>query len=490
MVALMEQLGRIVGPESVFDSPSILEPYQRDKSFTRGLPPSAVVRVNNASEVQEIVRWANQAQAPLIPVSSAPPHHRGDTVPTAPGAVIVDLSGMQKVVSVNRTHRVAVIEPGVTHAQLQAELAKQNLTLPTSLAPRAGKSVLTSLLETEPRLNALHQWCFLDPLRCVEVTWGDGNRMYTGEAGGSVMDLEKQWQQEKWQTEPTGPMMLDFYRLLTGAQGTMGIVTWASVKCEILPQIHKMYLVPAAKLEDLVDFAYRIIRFRFSDEFFLVNGAYLAGLLGQTPQEIAALRAQLPGWLAVVGIAGRDLLPAERVAQQEADIAEMAQSLGLSMLSEVGGVTGAQVLQAATSPSRPESWKAAAKGAFQDIFFTTTLDRTPRFIAEMAAEADRFGYAQDEIGIYLQPQNMGTSYHCEFSLPYDPHSRADTRRMETLFEHASAALSTLGAYYLRPYGIWSRLQLNRDVQSYAALQDLKGIFDPRGILNPGKLSNS
>ena len=34
--------------------------------------------------------------------------------------------------------------------------------------------------------------------------------------------------------DPKGPLQTDFYRLLTGAQGTFGIVTWASVKCELL----------------------------------------------------------------------------------------------------------------------------------------------------------------------------------------------------------------------------------------------------------------
>src|SRR5450830_205570 len=330
---MKEKLIQLVGKENVADDAETLASFAGDKSFSKSIEPRFVVKVKNAAQVQKLVKWANETKTPLVPVSSGGPHYRGDTVPSVPEAVIVDLSGMKKILSINRTHRVAIVEPGVTYGELQKALEKKGLTLPTSLAPRATKSVLTSVLETEPRLNSLHQWCFLDPLRCVEVTWGDGNRMYTGEAGGSTMDLGKQWAQEKWQLEPTGPMMLDFYRMLTGAQGTMGIVTWASVKCEILPQIHKMYLVPATKLEDLVDFAYRVIRLRFSDEFMLMNGSYLASLLGKTPEEIRALRAELPQWVALVGIAGRDLLPEERVAAQEADIAETAQQFGLVMKS-------------------------------------------------------------------------------------------------------------------------------------------------------------
>lgn len=489
MTSLKEQLVGIVGQEGVLDSSEQLQLYSQDKSFTKRLAPRMIVKAKNASDVQTIVKWANETKTPLVPISSGFPHYRGDTVPSVPGAVIMDLSGMKRIISINRIHRVAIIEPGVTYTELQTELAKHGLTLPTSMAPRATKSVLTSVLETEPRLNSLHQWCFLDPIRCLEITWGDGNQMYTGEAGGSVMDLQKQWEQEKWQIEPTGPMMLDFYRMLTGAQGTMGIVTWASVKCEILPQIHKLYLIPANKLDELIDFAYSVIRFRFSDEFFLVNGNYLASLLAETAKDIKSLRSTLPEWAAVVGIAGRNLLPEERVAAQEADIADIAIRFGLQMLSEIEGISGEKVLEAISKPSRKEYWKETCKGAFQDIFFTTTLDRSPEFWDVLQKQAERAGYPVEDIGIYLQPQNMGTSYHCEFTLPYDDKDTQETIRMRRLFEAASCEFSLKGAYFLRPYGMWARLQLNRDAQSYKVLQSLKRIFDPNGIMNPGKLCN-
>jgi hypothetical protein len=77
-------------------------------------------------------------------------------------------------------------------------------------------------------------------------------------------------------------MMLDFYRLLTAAQGSMGIASWASLKCELLPRIHRMYFAVANKLESLIDFVYRVIRLRFSDELLIVNSSYLASLIGES----------------------------------------------------------------------------------------------------------------------------------------------------------------------------------------------------------------
>ena len=68
--------------------------------------------------MKELVALANQTLTPLVPVSSGPPHFRGDTVPSTGGAVVVDMSGMKKIVFVDRPRRVAMVEPGVTFGEL------------------------------------------------------------------------------------------------------------------------------------------------------------------------------------------------------------------------------------------------------------------------------------------------------------------------------------------------------------------------------------
>ena len=485
---MIAALTAIAGEQNVCVAEEALASFAEDGSFAKRLFPRAIVKPQDANQVQDIVKWSNRTKTPLVPVSSTAPHYKGDTVPSVPDAVIVDLSGMKKILGISRRHRIAVIEPGVTYGELNAALAKEGLTVSMPLMPREGKSVIGSLLESEPRLNALHQWCNLDPLRCVEVTWGDGNRMYTGEAGGSVMDLESQWKEDKWQWEPAGPMMLDFYRLLTGAQGTMGIVTWASVRCELMPKEEKGYLVPAQKLDDLIDFAYHVLRIRFGEAFFIMNAAQLARLMTSNTEDAAKMETELPPWIAMVGIGGREILPQERVAYQEQDIADIAQKYDLTLQPECGGISGDLVFKRASNTSGSASWKAGEAGAFADIFFSTTLDRTPEFVGAMETLAKEKDY-QRNIGVYLQPENMGTSYHCSFTLPFDSEDSAEFARTECLFTEASEKFSQMGAYYFRPYGIWSKLQLSRDAESYHVLQQLREIFDPNGIMNPGKLRN-
>ena len=59
--------------------------------------------------------------------------------------------------------------------------------------------------------------------------------------------------------------------------------------------------------------------------------------------------------------------------------------------------------------------------------------------------------------------------------------------MKELYTRTSEELLKQGAYYSRPYGIWSPMAFNRDSQTTMVLKKIKGIFDPNNVLNPGKL---
>lgn len=477
----------LIGERNVLDDPETLDTYSKDQSFARPMKPRFVVKPKNSDDVQKIVGWANVTNTPLVPVSSGPPHFHGDTVPSVPEAVIVDIGGMKKIININRRNRIAIIEPGVTYSELQPALAKEGMRLSTSLLPRVNKSVMSSLIEREPRLNCRYQWSSLDPLRCLEIVWGDGNRLWTGDAGYHIMNLETQWDQEKRQVGPAGPGQIDFYRLISAAQGSMGIATWASLKCEVLPQLHKLFFVPAKKLNNLIDFTYRLLRFRYANELFLINNTNLAYILEGNSKQIKALKDQLPPWVVIVGIAGRDELPKERVEFQEKDISEIAQQFGLEFMPAVPGASGMQVLEAILNPSREPYWKLGHKGGCQDIFFVTTLERTPEFLKTMYMVAEASGYPTLDIGVYLQPRHQGVNCHCEFSLPYNPDDRGEVSRMQVLYTRASEELINQGAFFTRPYGIWANMAFNRDAQSTILLKKIKGIFDPNGVMNPGKL---
>ena len=98
-----------------------------------------------------------------------------------------------------------------------------------------------------------------------------------------------------------------------------------------------------------------------------------------------------------------------------------------------------------------------------------------------------FDYPSDELGIYIQPIVQGTNIHCEFHLFYDPNEKGELERMRSLSKEAVVKLLEQGAFFSRPYDHTSRMILNRHASHVAALKKIKAIFDPEGIMNPGKL---
>src|SRR5690606_7648242 len=96
-------------------------------------------------------------------------------------------------------------------------------------------------------------------------------------------------------------------------------------------------------------------------------------------------------------------------------------------------------------------------------------------------------YPVSDIGIYVQPVVQGTSVHCEFNLPYDRDNASEAERVRNLALVATKELMAQGAFFSRPYGESAGMIMNRDAASKAVLAKLKNLFDPNGVMNPGKI---
>lgn len=480
---LKDDLASIVGKENIRDDPAALEEYIGGHAQHM---PAAVVRPANTGEVERIVTWANENRTPLIPVSSGPPHFRGGTVPGAQGALMVDLRRMDRIIRIDPHNRVAIVEPGVTFGRLQAELAANGMSAYLPLLPRSSKSVLASALERDPILMPSVHFDSTDPMLCTELVFGTGDRMRTGEAAGPDT-LEQQWEISKAQISPFGPTQMDPQRLVSGAQGTIGIVTWMSLKCRETSDLYRAFMIPNDSLEPLIELSYHLTRIRFTGEILILNGLNLAAVAQQDPRQIAALRDGLPSWVMFVGFEGCGLLPEEKVRYLEDDLEELAASYGLQLRSEVSGIKAAEFYPLLTRPSPDPYWKLRYLGGFADVFFLTTQGKTPEFAAVISDLAGEVGFPRENIGTYIQPVVQGTSCHCEFSFYHDPADGAAselTRRFEAA---AVDRLEAAGAFFSRPYPGWVDVAYRRSPDTAAMQKKVKEIFDPNWILNPGKL---
>ena len=486
-MAVEEKLARIVGAGNASDKPAVLDEYSRDMSFVNPVRPAYVVKPKTAGDVEKIIKLANETKTPLVPVSSGPPHFRGDTVPGIGGAVIVDLSGMKKIIRVDRKDRVAMIEPGVTFGELIPAVNRAGMRLNMLLMPRQTKSVVGSMLEREPVIMPKYHWDIADPLACVEVVFGNGEIFRTGAAAGPGT-VEEQWAAGGSQKEAAGPGQTSLYRVVGGAQGTMGIVTWASLRCELLPSLEQPYLVGSSQIDKVFEMVHWIIRLRLVNECFVLNNTSLAAIMAKKwPADYKAIKDSLPPYILFFNIAGYDYLPEERVSTHVNDMKGVAQRTGLEPSGAIGRITAGDLLKMVNRPSDEPYWKLRRAGACQDIFFVTIYDKLPGLITAMYDLADEAGYPASDMGIYLQPIVQGSNCHVEFNLFYDPTSEKDAGRVMELSASAVDRLSCEGAYFSRPYGENTGIIVNKDAATVEALHRVKSIFDPNNIMNPGKL---
>jgi len=484
---LDHDLANIVGVDNVKREKGVLQEYSQDISFVNHVSPDCVIKARNSCDVQQIVNLARKTHTPLVPVSSGPPHFRGDTVPGTGGSTIIDLSGMKKVIRVDRENRIALFEPGVTFDELNSILAKSGLRLNMPLLPRKTKSVTASMLEREPVTMPAYHWDAADPLNCVEVIFGTGDIFRTGSAAGPG-SIEEQWMEGGDQIIASGPSASSLYRIIQGAQGTMGIVTWASARCEILPVIEKPFMSGSPQLEKILEMVHWLIRLRLVNECFILSNNNQAAIMsGNNPDNYRQIMNRLPRWILFFNIAGYEYFPEERVSSRIKDMQDISQRLGLTAEEAIGGISANNILDMISRTSPEPYWKLQHKGACQDIFFLSNYKKIPHLIEIIKSETEKIGYPFSEIGIYLQPVVQGINCHCEFNLFYDPDNSMESARVKQLSNVVTRILIANGAFFSRPYGENTDLIMNYDAATVTALKKVKAILDPDNIMNPGKL---
>jgi len=478
----MKKFADIVGADHFYDAPENLEAYSQDHSFVPSRKPLAVVKPRNTDEIKQIIDLANETLIPLIPTSSGLPKFHGDTIPTCPG-IVVDLSGLDQVLRVDRRNRVAMIHPGVTFGKLRMALVDSGMVPYTPLLPRSTKSVLASYLEREPITVPKDHWHFNDPIAAGEVIIGDGHRQGFGDTAS--LSKEEVETGDIIPVYPSGPGAIGWLTMIQGAQGTLGIVPWANVRCRIKPSIQKPFLIPAVALKDIVPFLQKILRPRFVEELFIVNGFALASMLSEEAEGIKKLRIGLPPWVLFLTIAGYERYPEEKVQWKEEQVRETAIREGVELKDAVGEVSAfglLKTLEKTTDKDRRLRYKESC----QVLPFETTLDRTPELAALLIRMAGDYGFPSADLSMYIQPVLQGCQCQCEVVFPYNPGDKREVETVKHLFAAAAQRARDKGAYYSRPYGMLRDITY-KDTEVAHVLLKIKNILDPNDIMNSGKL---
>jgi FAD/FMN-containing dehydrogenase len=479
-----ELLRSVLSDGAVGSSPADIDPFRVASPIAdSATAPTHVARPSDVDQLQQLVRLANEAGLNLVVASSTGEHRRGGFA-AEKGNVLIDLSRWKRTPWINRHNRVCLIEPGVTYGELSEALDPHGMTVPMPLSPRDGKSVIASVMDREPLTWPNRQWDAADPVASTEIIFGNGDLFRTGAAGGPGT-LEQQRASGGAQKSPAGPSQTDFHRVVQGSQGTMGIVTWITMRAELKPTIEKPFLLGADTLEQLVPFIYDVQRPWLGEHSFVLDRTAAAMLMSAQGADLfEAVRESLPEYVCLQNIAGFERMPEERVRYQDKDIRAIAEGHGLSMQTSLGRVSAQALLRTATRPCGEVDWRHGLRGCCLSVFFLTTLDRAPGFIilfTELAAT-----HNAGPVGSYVQPVVQNHACHVELMVPFDPGAPAEVERMRALETKAVPALAEAGAFFSRPYGSAADMVFNRNPQGYELLRKTKAIFDPKRVLNEGK----
>jgi FAD/FMN-containing dehydrogenase len=453
--------------------------------FQKGIEPNHATYPENISELQETVVKANGDCAHLVAVSSSGPHEKNG-IACSEDHTIVDLSKWKDVPWINRRNRVVIVEPGVTYGELLKALKPHNMTIPTPLAPRLGKSVITAIMDRQPHIWPNKQWDYIDPVCSTEFIFGTGELFRTGAAGGPG-SLKDQREMGGAQKCAEGPGQTNFHRVVQGSQGSMGIISWVSIRAELIPSIEEPVLLGTNELEKLIAYVYEVQRPGLGEHTFLLNRVAASMLMSHNSvPDFHKILASLPEFICLQNIAGFERMPKERVAYQQADIRQIAGKNGLAFSSSMDSVSAGGLLEKARTPTGDTCWRQGIRGQCLSIFFLTTLDKIPVLKDCFFQTAARYKINPDNVGIYIQPVLQNHACQVEFLVPFDPLDKKEVLRMKQLEAQSVEDLIMAGAFFGRPYGSAEIASFKKNRVGYDFLKKIKKLFDPNRVLNPGK----
>jgi FAD/FMN-containing dehydrogenase len=229
-----------------------LERYSRDQTECAPGRPDMVAFIETIDEATETVRIAGANKVPIIP-RIAGTNLGGLSIP-ARGGVLLDLTRMNRIHSINETDMLAVIEPGVTFQQLVDELRARDLPLTVGipLSPPHTSIVANCLLDGLGNLSLLHgtmgEW-----IAGLEVVLASGQVIRTGAWAVSDIPFSR------------APLP-DLTGLFVSWQGTTGLITRMAIQLKPDPPHRKRLFVLTYDRKSTYELMRRLARLRIFDD--------------------------------------------------------------------------------------------------------------------------------------------------------------------------------------------------------------------------------
>jgi glycolate oxidase len=260
---LTGELQKLLPSGEISLQPDILRAHAGDKWFASALP-EAVALPRSTASVSKLLAFANRHNIPVT-ARGAGHGYVGGCVPIC-GGIVLSTARMNRVKEVSATDFVAVVEPSVITAKLQAQVEKRGLFYPPDPASRADNSIGGNIATNAGGPRCLKYGVTRDYVLGLEVVL----------ANGDVVRLGGRTHKNK-----TG---FDLHRLFVGSEGMLGIVTEATLRLLPLPPYRANLAAGFATMRDALAALQAIFAAGFlpcalevADEFTLAAAAKRTG---------------------------------------------------------------------------------------------------------------------------------------------------------------------------------------------------------------------
>lgn len=414
-------------------------------------------------EVAALVRAANAARIGIIPYGGGTGLVGGQVAPDGPLPLIVSLERMSAIRAVYPDENIMVAEAGAILADIQAAAQDYNRLFPLSLASEGSARIGGNLSTNAGGVNVLRYGNTRDLCLGLEAVLPDG-RIWNG-----LSRLRK---------DNTG---YDLKNLLVGAEGTLGVITAASLKLAPIPAASgtAVIIVPSPQAAlDLLGLARAQIGDGIS-AFELIDGQGLA-FLSETMPQVRQQFGEHPDWyvLIEVGLA--------KGLEPEAALTSLFETALESGVASDGLIAQSDTQRAefwAVREQIPEANRRIGSVASHDVSIPISL--IPRFIAQATGVVAGIGEFRVNCFGHLGDGNLHYNI-----FPVMGRSRADYGNQGRDIKRALHDLvDDMGGSVSAEHGI-GRMKVD-DLERYGdpvgleVMRAIKGVLDPNGIMNPG-----
>jgi len=432
--------------------PEELNAFSTDASLERAMP-WAVVRPETRQQVEKLLRWADRERVPIIGRGRGT-GRVGNAVPVC-GGVVVSMLRMNRLLDIDADDFVAVVQPGVITADLQAACAEKRLFYPPDPASVRISTIGGNVATCAGGLRAVKYGVTRDWVLGVEAVLPGGRVLHSGRRAHKDV------------------VGLDLTRLFVGANGRLGLMTELTLKLIPLPETSASVLVG------------------FSDLSSSMNGAaavFRAGVLPSACEFMDRVAIQAVRRIADIPLAEN----AESALLFKVDGSEAGVTAEVGRLEaalrpldpasvEVGRGEAEEAVWSVRRSISPAAYKIRPDKCAEDI-------SVPRGkVAEAVEAAHAIGKAHDLTVLcfgHLGDGNIHVNIMHDASIPREV--EAAYKAKDEVFRLAVRLGGTISGEHGTGLTKASFVPEQLDPLNAEIMGDVRRVFDPHEIMNPGK----